>query len=107
MFYLLVMVPGSFEFGRSEITQGRMNAFVPIDLLDPVASIPMQCARHCAGRCEMPDLCVGVGKVLIVRKIHLLFFDGADDPFRIRVLGRLADLGHAGSARRGRVSKPV
>ena len=81
MFYLLVMVPGSFEFGRSEITQGRMNAFVPIDLLDPVAS---------TGRCEVPELGISVGEVLILEQIHLLFFDSADQTLGVSVLFGLA-----------------
>ena len=36
-----------------------------------------------------------VCKVKVIRQVHLLFFDGADQPLGISVLGGFADLGHA------------
>lgn len=44
---------------------------------------------------EPADVPVGVGKVLVVGKVHLLFFDGADEPPGVTVFLGLADSGHA------------
>ncbi len=61
------LIPDDFEFGRREIAESRMDSLVLVYLLDPVAS---------TGRCEVPDLGVGVGEILVVRQVHLLFLDG-------------------------------
>jgi hypothetical protein len=46
-----------------------VNAFDVVDVVEEAAEVPL-----------------GVGEVLVVRQVHLLFFDGADDAFGVAVL---------------------
>ena len=61
--------PAAGEFQRRQVTQCRVDAFAIVDVIQKAG-----------------QLLVGIGEVLIVRQIDLLFFDGADQPFGIRVL---------------------
>ena len=72
----MLLPPGRLELSRREIPQRRVNALRPIDIID-----------------EVPDLGQRVLEILVVRQCHLLFFNGADQPFRVAVLGtvRLLD----------------
>ncbi len=44
---------------------------------------------------EAVDLATGIGEVVILGQIDLLFFVGAHELFRIPILPRLTDGGHA------------
>jgi len=70
--------PATGEFNGRQITESRVDAFAIIDIIQ-----------------EAAQLLVRIGEVLIVRQIDLLFFDGANKPFGVRVLFGFADRGHA------------
>lgn len=65
---------------------GRQVAKRRVDALDVVDRVD-----------EVPDLLAGLGEVLVVGEIDLLFFDGAHEAFGVTVLAWLADRGHAES----------
>lgn len=44
---------------------------------------------------EAADLTQGIGVVGILYQIDFLFFDGSHQPFHVRVLGRIPDVGDA------------
>jgi hypothetical protein len=78
----MLLPPLGLKFGWGEIAQRRArwapDAFVLVDLFD-----------------KMPDLGVGIGKVLIVGEVDFLLLKGADDAFGIAILPSSADFGHA------------
>ena len=71
-------MPLLFELPGCQIAEGRVDAFDVVDVVE-----------------ETGDLPKGVGEVLVLGEIHLLFFDGAHETFGVAVFARLADRRHA------------
>jgi len=66
------------ELDRGQVPEGRVDALAHVRVLQ-----------------EPTDLTIGVRVVLVVRQIHLLLFDRANEPFSVSILASLADLSHA------------
>ena len=75
---MLLLFPVGFKFSWRQITECGVDALMLIDLLD-----------------ELANLCVCVGETMIIRQVHLLFFDGAYQPLSVAVLPGFSFVGHA------------
>src|SRR4029077_2118774 len=70
--------PLVFELPGRQVAQGRVDTFAVVDIVE-----------------ETSDLPVGVGEVVVVGQVHLLFFDGANQAFGVAIFAWFADRCHA------------
>src|SRR5688572_13341615 len=66
--------PLLLEFAWRQVAERRVDAFDVVDVIEKAGELPL-----------------GIGEVVVLGEIHLLFFDGAHESLGIAVFTRLAE----------------